>query len=99
MSTATLIRSDVATTTGSRAYRFDLPEVIELEEIERSVPCEGKVLARVHAAGVGPWDAWVRSGRSMLPQPVPLTPGSDLCAVVAEVVPGVAAFRPCQWWR
>ena len=27
--------------------------------------------------GVGPWDGWIRSGKSVLPQPLPLTLGSD----------------------
>ena len=34
------------------------------------------------AAGVGPWDAWIRAGRSVLPQPLPLTLGSDVSGVV-----------------
>ena len=57
------------------------------------VPGEGEVLVRVHAAGVGPWDGWIRSGRSVLPQPLPLTLGSDLSGVVAAVGPGVAGFQ------
>jgi NADPH:quinone reductase-like Zn-dependent oxidoreductase len=43
------------------------------------------VLVRIKAAGVGPWDAWIRSGRSALPQPLPLTLGSDFAGVVVEL--------------
>jgi len=49
---------------------------------------------RVNAAGVGPWDAWIRSGRSALPQPLPLTLGSDLSGVVESIGPGVERFNP-----
>jgi NADPH:quinone reductase-like Zn-dependent oxidoreductase len=41
------------------------------------------------AAGVGPWDGWIRAGKSVLPQPLPLTPGSDIAGVVVEVGPNV----------
>ena len=50
------------------------------------------MLVEVEAAGVGPWDAWIRAGKSVLPQPLPLTLGSDLSGVVAGVGPGVTAF-------
>jgi NADPH:quinone reductase-like Zn-dependent oxidoreductase len=43
------------------------------------------VLVHVHAAGVGPWDGWIRAGKSALPQPLPLTLGSDLSGTVAAV--------------
>ncbi len=42
--------------------------------------------------GVGPWDGWIRSGKSVLPQPLPLTLGSDLSGVVEAVGPEVTAF-------
>ena len=55
-------------------------------------PIEGEVGVKVMAAGVGPWDAWIRAGKSVLPQPLPLTPGSDIAGVVVEVGPGVQKF-------
>jgi len=76
----------------ARVHRFGGPEAITLEDVARPSPGEGEVLIRVKAAGVGPWDAWVRSGRSALPQPLPLTLGADLSGVVAEVGSGVSAF-------
>ncbi|HEY4250772.1 MAG TPA: NADP-dependent oxidoreductase [Roseomonas sp.] len=77
----------------SRVHMFGAPEVITLDSIERPVPGAGEVLVRVKAAGVGPWDAWVRAGRSVLPQPLPLTLGSDLAGIVEAMGPGVADFR------
>jgi len=72
-----------------RIHRFGDPDVITLDEIEVPRPGRGEVLVRVHAAGVGPWDAWVRAGRSVLPQPLPLTLGSDLAGEVIEIGPEV----------
>jgi NADPH:quinone reductase-like Zn-dependent oxidoreductase len=82
-----------ATMTACRVHSFGSPAVIGLERVQMLVPGEGEVLVRVHAAGVGPWDGWIRSGRSVLPQPLPLTLGSDLSGVVASVGPGVTAFQ------
>jgi NADPH:quinone reductase-like Zn-dependent oxidoreductase len=52
------------------------------------------VLVRVQAAGVGAWDAWVRGGRSAIPQPLPLTLGAELAGTVAAIGPDVTAFEP-----
>src|SRR4051794_29365945 len=77
-----------------RVHQYGSPEVITFDDIERPEPGPHEVLVRVHAAGVGPWDAWIRAGKSVLPQPLPLTLGSDLSGVVVATGPGVAAFRP-----
>jgi NADPH:quinone reductase-like Zn-dependent oxidoreductase len=55
-------------------------------------PAAGQVLVRVAAAGVGPWDAWIRSGNSVLPQPLPLTLGSDIAGTVVLTGEGVNGF-------
>ncbi len=52
-------------------------------------PGAGQVLVRVFAAGVGPWDAWVREGRSVVSQPLPLVLGADLSGIVEGVGDGV----------
>lgn len=75
-----------------RVHRFGPPEVIALEEIARPQPGPGEVLVRVAAAGVGPWDGWIRAGKSALPQPLPLTLGSDLSGLIEAVGQGVEAF-------
>lgn len=78
--------------TACRVYEFGSPDVIRVETIERPQPGPGEVLVRVKAAGVGPWDAWIRAGRSVLPQPLPLTLGSDLSGIVDALGPDVADF-------
>lgn len=65
-----------------RVHRFGAPDVISYEDIDRPQPAAGEVLVKVAAAGVGPWDGWIRAGKSALPQPLPLTLGSDLSGVV-----------------
>jgi len=72
----------------NRVHQFGGPEVITFEEIARPVPGPGEVLVRVHAAGVGPWDGWVRSGHSAIAQSLPLTLGSDIAGTVEAVGPG-----------
>jgi NADPH:quinone reductase-like Zn-dependent oxidoreductase len=52
------------------------------------------VVVRVKAAGVAPWDALIRTGNSALPQPLPLTLGSDVSGVVESVGAGVVNLRP-----
>jgi NADPH:quinone reductase-like Zn-dependent oxidoreductase len=73
-----------------RVHRFGGPEVLTYERLPIPTPGPGEVLVRVSAAGVGPWDAWVREGKSAVPQPLPLVPGSDLSGIVEEVGPGVS---------
>jgi NADPH:quinone reductase-like Zn-dependent oxidoreductase len=41
---------------------------------------------------VGPWDALVRTGRSGLPQPLPLTLGAEVSGVIEAVGPNVREF-------
>jgi NADPH:quinone reductase-like Zn-dependent oxidoreductase len=75
-----------------RVYQFGGPEAICFEPQDALQPGDGEVLVRVKAAGVGPWDGWIRAGKSALPQPLPLTLGSDLAGVVEAVGPNVDTF-------
>jgi NADPH:quinone reductase-like Zn-dependent oxidoreductase len=72
-----------------RVHEFGPPEVMKLERVPRPEPGPGEVLVKVEAAGVGPWDGWIRAGKSALPQPLPLTLGSDLSGEIVAVGPGV----------
>ena len=69
----------------ARVQCFGPPEVISLEDIPISEPAAGEVVVQVKAAGVGPWDALIRSGKSVLPQPLPLTLRSDLSGLIRSV--------------
>jgi NADPH:quinone reductase-like Zn-dependent oxidoreductase len=71
-------------------HEFGSPDKMVFETIPRPRPAAGEVLVKVHAAGVGPWDAWIRAGKSALPQPLPLTLGSDLAGDVVACGPDVS---------
>ncbi|HLJ90836.1 MAG TPA: NADP-dependent oxidoreductase [Candidatus Angelobacter sp.] len=75
-----------------RVHHFGGPEAIVVEDIPRPVPSEGELLVRVSAAGVGPWDALIREGKSKVSPPPPLTLGSDFSGVVEEIGTGVSSF-------
>jgi len=76
-----------------RVHEFGPPDVMKLESIPRPDAGPGEVLVQVEAVGVGPWDAWIRAGKSALPQPLPLTLGSDLSGVIVAVGQGVSELR------
>lgn len=77
-----------------RVERFGGPEVVVVLDVPEPVIGPGQVLVRVDAAGIGPWDAWIRAGKSVLPQPLPLTLGSDLSGTVVAAGRDVTAFAP-----
>jgi len=75
-----------------RIHSFGPPEVVVVEEIPKPSPGKGEVLVRVAAAGVAPWDAIIREGKSKVsPQP-PLTLGSDLAGSIKALGPDVSQF-------
>jgi NADPH:quinone reductase-like Zn-dependent oxidoreductase len=74
-----------STMTALRVSQFGGAEAICVEQIPVPKPEENEVLVKVLAAGVGPWDAWIRGGHSVLPQPLPLTLGSDISGVVVAI--------------
>lgn len=76
-----------------RVHEYGSPDVMRLDSIATPDPGPGEVLVKVEAAGVGPWDGWIRAGRSALPQPLQLTLGSDLAGEVVAVGPGVSSPR------
>ena len=76
-----------------RIHHFGDLDSLVVEDVPRPTPGQGEVLLRVKAAGVGPWDALIRSGHSVLPQPLPLTLGSDVSGVVEELGAGVSQFQ------
>ncbi len=78
----------------NRIHLYGPPEVIVFEDVEIPVPRFGEVLVKVAASGAGPWDTYIRSGASVLPQPLPLTLGAEIAGVVEAVGPSVVAFKP-----
>lgn len=77
----------------ARVLHFGPPSVIENDELPRPEPAAGELLVRVKAAGVGPWDALIREGKSGVRETLPLILGSELSGIVDAVGPGVAGFK------
>jgi NADPH:quinone reductase-like Zn-dependent oxidoreductase len=76
-----------------RVHEFGPPNVMRFERVPRPEPGPGEILVKVEAAGVGPWDGWIRAGKSALPQPLPLILGSDLAGEIVATGPGVSELR------
>ena len=76
-----------------RVHHFGGLESLVVDDVPRPTPGQGEVLLRVKAAGVGPWDALIRSGQSVLPQPLPLTLGSDVAGIVESVGSAVSHLQ------
>jgi NADPH:quinone reductase len=73
---------------------FGGPEVLNLEEIPTPSPAAGQVLVQIHAAGVNPYDTYMRNGVYAIKPPLPYIPGSDGAGIVAAVGEGVKRVKP-----
>ena len=60
-----------------RVHEFGDPDVLQVEEVPQPEPVQGEVLVRVQAAGVNPFEAYVREGRYTELPALPYTPGCD----------------------
>ncbi len=74
--------------------QFGGPEELKLEEVPTPKPAAGQVLVRVHAAGVNPYDTYMRAGTYAIKPPLPYTPGSDAAGVIEAVSDGVKKVKP-----
>jgi NADPH:quinone reductase len=74
--------------------QFGEPEELRLADIPDPQPSPGQVVVRLHAAGVNPYEAYIRSGKyARLPE-LPYTPGSDGAGIVESVGAGVTTVAP-----
>ncbi len=76
-----------------RVKEFGEPEVLQFVEVPDLHPAPGQVVVRVHAAGVNPVDAYIRSGNYGIKPPLPYTPGSDAAGIIESVGPEVNAVK------
>jgi NADPH:quinone reductase-like Zn-dependent oxidoreductase len=76
----------------ARITRFGDVDAIALAEVEPPRPAPGEVLIAVHASSINPVDVRVRTGE--LAVEPPLTLGSDVAGIVAEVGAGVRDLAP-----
>jgi len=68
------------------------PEVLTIGDHPTPEPTKGEVLVRVHAAGINPVDAAVRSGAYPLLGEPPFTVGWDIAGVVEKLGPDATGF-------
>ncbi len=64
---------------------FGGPEVLKIEDVPDPAPGPFQVLVRVHAAGVNPYDTYMRTGNYAIEPPLPYTPGADAAGIVEAV--------------
>ncbi|HZC25296.1 MAG TPA: NADP-dependent oxidoreductase [Candidatus Binatia bacterium] len=77
-----------------RIHHYGPPSAISIDEIGRPTANVGELVVRVAAAGVGPWDALIREGKSVVQLSLPIILGSDLAGIVESVGTGVIQFKP-----
>jgi NADPH2:quinone reductase len=77
-----------------RVNEFGGPEVLKLEDVPDLQAGAGQVLVRVKAAGVNPFDTYMRQGTYAIKPPLPYTPGSDAAGMVESVGEGVSGVAP-----
>jgi NADPH2:quinone reductase len=75
-----------------RIHEFGGPEVLKLEDIPTPKPGPGEVLVQVRAAGVNPFETYIRAGTYPVKPELPFTPGTDAGGIVAEAGPGAAGI-------
>ena len=75
-------------------HEFGGPEVLKLAEVPTPGPGAGQVLVRIHAAGVNPYDTYMRTGNYSIKPPLPYTPGSDGAGLIEAVGEGVTRVKP-----
>jgi NADPH:quinone reductase len=76
-----------------RVHQFGGPEVLKLEEVPTPKPQTGQVLVRIHAAGVNPYDTYMRNGAYAIKPQLPYTPGSDAAGTIESVGAGIGKFK------
>jgi NADPH:quinone reductase len=76
-----------------RVHEFGGPEVLKLEDVPTPQPSAGQALVRIHAAGVNPYDTYMRAGTYAIKPSLPYTPGSDGAGIVEAVGEGVKRVR------
>jgi NADPH:quinone reductase len=68
-----------------RVHQFGGPDVLKLEEVPTPKPDAGQVLVRVRAAGVNPYDTYMRAGTYAIKPHLPYTPGSDAAGTIEAI--------------
>jgi NADPH:quinone reductase len=74
-------------------HEFGPPEVMKLEEFPTPNAESGQAVVRVHAAGVNPFDTYMRAGTYAIKPQLPYIPGGEAAGIVESVGEGVTRFK------
>lgn len=74
-------------------HEFGPPEVMKLEEFPTPQAGPGQAVVRVHAAGVNPFDTYMRAGTYAIKPQLPYVPGGEGAGVVESVGEGMKQFK------
>ena len=77
-----------------QVHQFGGPEVLAVHDIPTPKPGPGEVLVRVRAAGVNPYDTYMRNGTYAIKPALPYTPGSDAAGTIEAVGQGITRVKP-----
>src|ERR1700737_1711427 len=77
-----------------RVHQFGGPQALKLDEVPTPKPQTGQVLVHIHAAGVNPYDTYMRNGTYAIKPELPYTPGSDAAGTIEAVGSGVSRVKP-----
>lgn len=75
-----------------RVHEFGGPEVLKLEDVPDLHAGAGQVVVRVKAAGVNPYETYMRQGTYAIKPPLPYTPGNDAAGTVDSIGAGVGGI-------
>src|ERR1019366_3970472 len=75
-------------------HEFGAPEVMKLEEFPAPKAGPGQVVVAIRAAGVNPFDLFMRAGVYAIKPPLPYVPGGEGAGVVDSVGEGVKKVKP-----
>lgn len=76
----------------ARIHAFGAPDVIVIDDVAHPAPGPHELVIRVAAAGVGPWDALIRAGKTAIKPPFPFILGSEFAGIVEQVGDAVSSF-------
>ncbi|MFY9572207.1 MAG: NADPH:quinone reductase [Blastocatellia bacterium] len=77
-----------------RVLEFGGPDAMQLEDVPDPIAGAGQVVVRIHAIGVNPVDAYIRSGQHTVKPSLPYTPGADAAGVIDSIGQGVTLIAP-----
>jgi NADPH:quinone reductase-like Zn-dependent oxidoreductase len=75
------------------ATRHGGPEVLQSVDLPVEDPGSGQLRVRIRAAGVGPTDLTMLTGKYLFAPKLPFVPGYEIAGVVDAIGPGVTGFN------